>query len=264
MSILHPPEPDRSGARSRSTVFLVATPVLVAVAFVTWTTCSERDRQQSNARKARPSPIDVRAVRQAALSRNLGALATKPDADPQQIATTCDAQAQHVGEIEPKYRAMCDAAYYAAAVAAFERGEYEGANLILGKVEGAGDSNPDVPKLRKRIDAKLAIKRAADERERKKAEREHKAAVHAQDVAGRKIFGDALRARYLDAGMDIKVRVSGKDNERITLTFVLFNDVWTHRFQQGAILTDARDLGFRRFTLTDGYDYTRYWTFDQK
>ena len=70
-----------------------------------------------------------------------------------------------------------------------------------------------------------------------------------------------LRDRFLDKGLDIKVTVSGSKADRITLKYVLFNDVWSHRMQKDGLLAELRNLGFKRVTLTDTYDYTIYWDF---
>ena len=75
------------------------------------------------------------------------------------------------------------------------------------------------------------------------------------------MYGEALRRRFLDRNLDIKVSVSGTKKDRVTLKFVLFNDVWSHRMQQDGLLQEMKDVGFKKVTMTDGYDYTVYWDF---
>jgi len=73
-------------------------------------------------------------------------------------------------------------------------------------------------------------------------------------------MGQALRERYLDAGADIKVRVSGKRADRIEIEWVLFNDVWAHRFQKEGVIDGLCKAGFKRVDMDDGYDWGVYWT----
>jgi hypothetical protein len=63
--------------------------------------------------------------------------------------------------------------------------------------------------------------------------------------------------------MDIKVSVSGQHNERLKLTFVLFNDVWMHNFKKGSLIDEIRGKGFKRVDLSDGYDWGYYFTFGE-
>lgn len=74
-------------------------------------------------------------------------------------------------------------------------------------------------------------------------------------------YGKLLRNKYLDQGLDIKVNVSGTNKDRITLSFSLFNDVWSHNFSKGTFFDEIKLLGFKRLVMTDNYDYTVYWQF---
>jgi hypothetical protein len=95
-----------------------------------------------------------------------------------------------------------------------------------------------------------------------KREREAKEKI---ESAAKQVFREnyktVLREIFLDQGMDIKVSISGKQSDRLTLTFVLFNDVWVHRFQKDGIVEQWREMGFNRVDIKDGYDYYQYWTF---
>jgi hypothetical protein len=80
-------------------------------------------------------------------------------------------------------------------------------------------------------------------------------------ASARKAYGDLLRNRFLDQGMDIKVLVTGDHSDRIALRWALFNDVWTHRMQKPeGLIPEMNALGFKRVDVTDGYDYHMYWT----
>jgi len=88
------------------------------------------------------------------------------------------------------------------------------------------------------------------------------AAKDAQPRMAREAYAQALRQRYLDQNMDIEVKVSGKDKERLTLKFVLFNAVWTNKVEKGSLLAEMRGLGFKRVDMTDGFDYHVFWDFE--
>ncbi len=77
----------------------------------------------------------------------------------------------------------------------------------------------------------------------------------------RERYSEKLRENYLDHDLDVKVSAYGKNNVYIKLTFVLFDDVWAHKIQKGALINEIRDLGFKRLTLSNGYDYNVYWDF---
>lgn len=62
--------------------------------------------------------------------------------------------------------------------------------------------------------------------------------------------------------MDIKVRVSGSNSDRITLSWVLFGDVAAHQLSKGDLIQEVKALGFRRIDMTDGYDYHVYWNLE--
>lgn len=66
-----------------------------------------------------------------------------------------------------------------------------------------------------------------------------------------------IRNAFLDSGFDIKVSVRDKDYEHLYLEYPLFNDVWHRRFNKDGLLTSFKQMGFKKITLTDGYDYTR-------
>jgi len=110
---------------------------------------------------------------------------------------------------------------------------------------------------RRKIEQEQKEMRRKAEIERKRKAQEFEAA----STLSRKEYGAKLRENYLDKNMDIKVYVYGKNNTMLKLSFVLFNDVWTHKMQKGSLINEIRDMGFKRFALTNGYDYSVYWTF---
>lgn len=71
----------------------------------------------------------------------------------------------------------------------------------------------------------------------------------------RKQFETDFRNKLLDKGMDIKVLVFGKENKKIRLTYVLFNDVWYRKFETLGYFDQIHQRGFTHIELTDGYGY---------
>jgi hypothetical protein len=112
---------------------------------------------------------------------------------------------------------------------------------------------------------------AAEERNRRKAAAEARVAAEqaarqkaGNERAARKAYGELLRNRFLDQGLDIKVHIEGKNADRVTLSFALFNDVWAHPIQKDGLLQELKDMGFKRVELTDNYDYSVFWDFREK
>ncbi len=82
-------------------------------------------------------------------------------------------------------------------------------------------------------------------------------------VAARKAYALSLREKFLDDGVDIKVSVSGSAATKLKLEYVLFNDVWTHKFQKGSLMQEIGRLGFKEVHFDDGYDYAMVLTFEK-
>lgn len=193
--------------------------------------------------------------------RNLSSL--DPKKQPDEFARDCDT----VLKLDPKaanddLKANCAAANFEVARRAFDGGDLAGARRALGAAVTSGT----LPEAEyKRFDAQLTRSETVA-REKAEKEAKAKAAKDAKErektaALAREVYGEALRRRFLDRNLDIKVSVTGTKKDRITLKFILFNDVWSHRIQQDGLLRELRDIGFKKVTLTDGYDYTVYWDF---
>jgi SH3-like domain-containing protein len=128
----------------------------------------------------------------------------------------------------------------------------------LGELTGAGGlARP----LNEWVHATLLTAERPPTKEELEARSRLEAAQLEAGEEARRAYGPTLRERFLDAGLDIKVRVSGRDAERLELTYVLFSDVWTHRMQKDGLVSQWRDMGFARVDVKDGFDYHTYWTF---
>lgn len=76
------------------------------------------------------------------------------------------------------------------------------------------------------------------------------------NLAEREGFETTVRNKFLDMGLDIKVSVTGKKKDILTLKYALFSDVWLRKFEKEGIFDEWFKKGFKKITLTDGYDYS--------
>jgi hypothetical protein len=127
----------------------------------------------------------------------------------------------------------------------------EGEWIRLGGAEGQwvhssvlGPNRPETPEEKK---------------QRLAAEKQKVASERLAAKLTREIYAKTAREEFLDKGLDIKVRVSGSQSDRLVYEFVLFNDVWSHRFRKDGLIGQAAKLGFKRIEMTDGYNWNVYW-----
>lgn len=90
-----------------------------------------------------------------------------------------------------------------------------------------------------------------------KKEREDKIKKLKADSESRRLHQDILREKFLDKGLNINVRVSGKYNENLTLSYGLFDEVWFHNFNKDYTFDDLhKNWGYKTITLSNGvYNY---------
>lgn len=81
-------------------------------------------------------------------------------------------------------------------------------------------------------------------------------------IIERKDYETTLRNNFLDNNLNIKVKVSGKDNTKITLTYSLFNEVWFRKFQTEGHFDKLAQKGFKKIILTDNYEYNQWITYN--
>lgn len=75
-------------------------------------------------------------------------------------------------------------------------------------------------------------------------------------------YGEDLRNLLLDKNLDIKVKVFGKDNKKIKLTYILFNDVWFRKFETLDYFDMIHEKGFTYIELSDGFGYGKWMRYD--
>lgn len=107
--------------------------------------------------------------------------------------------------------------------------------------------------------AKLGTSREAD-RLITSAEQSRATADRKVNTEAREVMAELLQTHYLDEGINMKIRVSGRDSNTIKLTWVLVDEVFVHHYGKGEDLQVLRELGFTKVLLSDGY--TKTWTFD--
>jgi len=102
------------------------------------------------------------------------------------------------------------------------------------------------------------LKQKAEQKALKdKKNREDKIKKLKADSESRRLHQDILRQKFLDTGLNIKVKVSGKYNENLTLSYVLFDEVWFNKFNKEYLFDDLnKNWGYKKITLSDGgYNY---------
>lgn len=78
----------------------------------------------------------------------------------------------------------------------------------------------------------------------------------------RKNYQETLRNSFLDSGLDIKVKVFGKDNTKISLTYTLFNDVFLRKLETSGNLDKLHKKGFNTIIVDDDYNYKKIITYN--
>jgi hypothetical protein len=75
------------------------------------------------------------------------------------------------------------------------------------------------------------------------------------EAVERKEYETTLRNSFLDNNLNIRVKVSGKNNTKITLTYPLFNEIWFRKFETEGHFDKLAKKGFKIIEMKDGYNY---------
>ena len=83
-----------------------------------------------------------------------------------------------------------------------------------------------------------------------------------EQIRIRKTYAKTIEDKMLDAGMNADVYTRGRDATILVVKYVLIDKVLIHNFdkQNGEVLSQAKAVGFRKVTLTDGYEDS--WSYD--
>jgi hypothetical protein len=122
-------------------------------------------------------------------------------------------------------------------------------------------------KQKRQADERVARLRVAEER-RLAAEQKRKAAEEAKleaetQQALRVVFAKRLENQLLDEGFDATVAAAGKNRAVLRIRWILVDRVMAHQMsKESGIFQSAREMGFKRVEITDGYDAAWYWKLD--
>jgi len=72
-----------------------------------------------------------------------------------------------------------------------------------------------------------------------------------------------LENKMLDQGFNVDVSAIGKDQTVLHIKWILVGKALAHNIsKQGDFFSNARQVGFKRIEITDGYDETWWWKLD--
>lgn len=81
----------------------------------------------------------------------------------------------------------------------------------------------------------------------------------------REMYASMLEENFMKNGIDAKVRASGKDMERLSVTYALMSQPLVYKFQNDMQLpSQARAVGFKKVVYSNGFesDFGKTWTVD--
>ena len=87
-----------------------------------------------------------------------------------------------------------------------------------------------------------------------------KAGARKLAMAQRETVAKKIDTTFLDQGMDVSVRVTGDQKDRLTISYVLIDRAVVHKLTDGgsrtsgSFLANLQVVGFRKVTFSDGYD----------
>jgi len=103
-------------------------------------------------------------------------------------------------------------------------------------------------------DSKTAknLQKTIEAREAKKREKEL--------LEARKKFAKECEYDYLDKGLNVSVTTPGRNATTLKLKWIGVSKVTAHEFgKKTELFQTLRELGFKKFVITDGYGETWYW-----
>jgi phosphosulfolactate synthase (CoM biosynthesis protein A) len=120
------------------------------------------------------------------------------------------------------------------------------------------------------IDKTSAIYKQADQARRafQEAKTKHdaeevKTRALAEAVAKRLLrveLAKTIENKMLDEGLNVEVSAIGSDQTVLRIKWILVSKVVAHQLaKEAGFFSNARELGFKRIEITDGYDETWWW-----
>jgi hypothetical protein len=81
-----------------------------------------------------------------------------------------------------------------------------------------------------------------------------------EQETARRVYARQFEIRMLDQGMDATVTVRGEHGTTLHMKWILVGRVLAHQMsQEPELFEKMREMGFKRFIITDGYDETWSW-----
>jgi len=71
-------------------------------------------------------------------------------------------------------------------------------------------------------------------------------------------YAKALRAGFLDKGLNIDVAIIGDNNDKIVLTYSLMGDVFVHNYQKSPQWRELKKMGFKSVNFKSGLNLRPY------
>jgi hypothetical protein len=97
--------------------------------------------------------------------------------------------------------------------------------------------------------------------ERTAADQKTAALAHKTTPAERKRYVEELEKGFLARGMDVELKVSGRDNTTLTMRYVFVNRPFVYQMMNDPLVFASKQAdGFTKIVFTDGYFKT--WTCD--
>lgn len=97
-----------------------------------------------------------------------------------------------------------------------------------------------------------------------KQETAHQQAKKAAQEVLRIAYRRQLEDLMLSKGLNVDVTLAGKQNDRLTIKYVLASKVTAYQFSHSEFPNQWSDMGFSKVILTDGYNESYTWDFTAK
>ncbi len=105
--------------------------------------------------------------------------------------------------------------------------------------------------------------RAAHDAAAAKVQAARQEALHAAQEIERIAYRGKLEDVMLSKGINVDITLAGKQHDRLTIKYALASKVTAYQFSHSEFPQQWSAMGFRKVTLTDGYDEAYEWVFER-
>jgi len=158
---------------------------------------------------------------------------------------------------EARFEAMTSAQHLEAAAKALNSGQ-------LGEAVRQSKAIPDGTDGLKAVKSRISELQAKQEAARIAQQKERSANKAAALLLSRKDFAKNLETLLLDRGLNVDVTTQGSKSEVLRIKWALTSKVAAHELRKGDIISSAKELGFKKVQLTNGFqsELGESWTWD--